>query len=120
VKGGRLAVCPSTPNCVSSQSEDKRHKVPPLYYRGEKNPIDILKKIVKTYPKAKIITENEDYLHVEFRSNLFSFVDDAEFYYDKKKGIIHIRSAARMGYSDMGVNRKRTMEIEERFNKKSL
>jgi uncharacterized protein (DUF1499 family) len=30
VKDGRLATCPSSPNCVSSQSTDSRHQIAQL------------------------------------------------------------------------------------------
>jgi uncharacterized protein (DUF1499 family) len=67
--------------------------------------------------RAKIITEKDDYIHAEYTSALFRFVDDVELYFDKAKKIIHVRSASRVGYGDMGVNRKRVEELRALFSK---
>jgi len=58
------------------------------------------------------------YLHVEFRSTLFRFVDDVEFVIDEPQGLIHIRSASRVGYSDLGANRKRMEKIRLAFQQR--
>ncbi|MEN6507422.1 MAG: DUF1499 domain-containing protein, partial [Smithella sp.] len=65
--------------------------------------------------RIKIVAEKEDYLHAEAKSLIFRFVDDVEFYFPANEKIIHVRSASRVGYSDMGVNRKRVEEIRKRF-----
>jgi len=67
--------------------------------------------------RTKIVTEKEDYIHVEFRSAIWRFVDDVEFYLGDDGETIHVRSASRMGRSDMGVNRKRVERIREKFNR---
>ncbi len=109
---GRLAPCPDSPNCVSSQSIDEKHRVEPLGYSG--TPEDAfarLKEIILGMKRAKIVEETEDYVHAEFRSALFRFVDDAEFHLDRENGVIQVRSGARVGYSDFGVNRRRVETI---------
>ena len=65
--------------------------------------------------RTKIITKDERYIHAEFRSEWFRFVDDVEFCFDEQKNIIHVRSASRVGYSDFGVNRKRVEDIRNRY-----
>ena len=60
----------------------------------------------------------DEFLHIEFTSKIFRFIDDVEFYFDKP-GVIHFRSASRIGHSDMGVNRDRMEEIERLFIKAS-
>jgi len=114
---GLLAPCPDSPNCVSSQANDASHYIDPIKYSGGEHPFIFLKRIISKFPKTQIIKENPDYLHVEFRSDFFSFVDDVEFLYDKESKIIHLRSASRTGYSDLGVNKKRLNKISEDFNR---
>ena len=43
----------------------------------------------------------------EFTSSLMKYVDDVEIYFTGADGLAHVRSASRLGYSDMGANRKR-------------
>jgi len=63
--------------------------------------------IVSTWPRATLIEQRPDYLRAEFRSRWLGFVDDVEFLLDPAAGLIHVRSASRLGYSDLGVNRER-------------
>ena len=109
VKAGKLAPCPETPNCVSSQSEDPKHKIAPLPYVE----IDDIKKIVNNMERTTIVEQNENYLYVEFKSKLMGFVDDVEFHKDDVNQVVNVRSASRLGKSDLGVNRKRVETIRE-------
>ena len=112
VRDGRLAPCPASPNCVSSQSADEEHRMAALDLKG--TPAEVmarLKSIIGKMPRARIVSETETYLHVEFRSAMFRFVDDVEFFIDQKESVIHLRSAARTGHSDFGVNRNRMEQI---------
>ncbi len=112
VKDGRLAPCPPTPNCVSSQSVDREHAVGPLSYTSSRaEAMADLKKIVLQMKRARIVSEIGDYIHAEFTSAIWRFVDDIEFYFDDTAKVIHVRSASRLGKSDFGVNRKRVEEI---------
>jgi uncharacterized protein (DUF1499 family) len=74
-----------------------------------------LQAIVRSMPQSRIVTADDRYLHAEFRSAAFGFVDDVEFLIDERAGVIHFRSAARIGYSDFGVNRRRMERIRERW-----
>jgi uncharacterized protein (DUF1499 family) len=76
-----------------------------------------LKKALSGMKRTTIVAEKEDYLHAEAKSLIFRFVDDVEFYFPVDQNIIHVRSASRVGQSDMGVNRKRVEEIRWRFDK---
>ena len=58
----------------------------------------------------------ERYIHTEFTSAFFRFVDDVEFLLDDGTRTIHVRSASRVGYSDFGVNRRRVEELRSRFD----
>lgn len=118
MKGNRLSPCPSSPNCVSSQSGDERHKIDPIRFTSTPaETMDRLKKVIRGMKRASVIQETPDYLYVEFRT-LLGFVDDAEFYMDESQKVIHLRSASRVGYWDLGVNRKRMEAIRTEFGRK--
>lgn len=105
---GRLAPCPKSPNCVSSLAEDKSHRIAPLAVLGTADAA--LERVIQTIeamPRARIVTSGKGYLHAEFTSRLFRFVDDLELIYDDSLPGFQVRSASRAGYSDMGANRKR-------------
>ncbi len=115
VRGGHLLDCSSKPNCVSSQAIDKNHVVPPFSYSDEKQAAyNRLKKIIVSFDRATIVAENNNYLHIEFKSRFMGFVDDMEFYFSEDK-VIHVKSASRLGYSDFGVNRKRVEQLRKLF-----
>jgi uncharacterized protein (DUF1499 family) len=118
VKDNRLSPCHSSPNCVSSQSDDEKHKMDPIRFTctsGEA--MDRLKKIVQMMERTALVREAPDYLHVEFRT-LLGFIDDVEFYFDGSQKVIHLRSASRVGYWDLGVNRRRIESIRTEFGRK--
>ena len=117
VTGGRLAACPDSPNCISSQSSDKGHAIEPLRYMGSAE--SALRQLIETIrgmKRARVVTADGSYVHAEFTSFLFRFVDDTEFLLDEGTKTIHMRSASRVGYSDLGVNRKRLEAIRSRFD----
>jgi uncharacterized protein (DUF1499 family) len=110
---GKSLPCPDSPNCVSSQSPDKRHFIEPIPYEGEQQLArDRLVAVIQGMKRSKIVTASDDYIHAEFTSAFFRFVDDVEFYFDSEAKTIHMRSASRIGYSDFGVNRKRLEDIK--------
>jgi uncharacterized protein (DUF1499 family) len=112
-----IAPCPDKPNCVSSQATDDRHRIEPLQFTGE--PADAwarLKTILQAQPRTRIVSEQDGYLRAECTSRLFRFVDDVEFALRGRQGVIDVRSASRLGYSDFGVNRRRVERLRERFD----
>jgi uncharacterized protein (DUF1499 family) len=111
VKDGKLAACPGTPNCVNSQSDNPQSKIEPL----PAVPISELKKIIDSMERTTIIEETNNYLYAEFKSKLMGFVDDVEFYLDEGANVIHVRSASRLGQSDLGVNRQRVEAIRAKL-----
>ncbi|MGL5082566.1 MAG: DUF1499 domain-containing protein [Microcoleaceae cyanobacterium] len=114
----RLAPCPSSPNCVSSQStDDPTHEIAALTYeQSASEALDKLKMVLETFDNARIVTADDHYLYAEFTIPIFGFVDDVEFYIDEAKGVIQVRSASRLGDSDLGVNRRRVETIRTLFN----
>ena len=116
VRDGKLAPCPNTPNCVSSQSTDASHKVEPLNYTSAPEvALTQLKQVISSLPKTNIVTETDSYIYAEFTSAMMGFVDDVEFYLDRDAQVFHVRSASRLGKSDLGVNRKRIETIRAQF-----
>lgn len=108
--------CPGTPNCVSSRDSDPVHRLDPLPLRGAAaDGLAALRQVVLALPRSRIAAAGPGFLRVEFRSMIFRFVDDAEFVADESAGVIHVRSAARVGRSDLGVNRRRVEQIRERL-----
>ena len=119
VTEGLLAPCPSTPNCVSTQAGDEQHKINPIPYSGAMTEArDRMTGIVKSMKRTRVVTSADNYIHAEFTSALWRFVDDVEFYFDDENKLIHFRSASRLGKSDLGVNRKRMNEIIRRYGGK--
>ena len=105
-QNGRLAACPESPNCVSSFESDTEHGIQPLQAS-----LRDVEQILLELDEANIVESKEGYLYAEFTSRLMRYVDDVEFLEDSEKGIIHVRSASRLGYSDLGANRKRIENI---------
>lgn len=110
IEQGRLAPCPNQPSCVCSQDVDPQHAIDPLIVKVE-NPIAEIAKVIDQMPRTKIIKQTSNYLHATFRSKIFQFLDDVEFYYLPEEGVVHVRSSSRVGYSDLGVNRDRVETI---------
>jgi uncharacterized protein (DUF1499 family) len=119
LKDGKLSSCPSTPNCVCSQGADVAHAIEPLAYTSSATEaMEKLRQVVGAIERTKIISQTEDYLYAEFSSKLMGFVDDVEFYVDAAKKVIQVRSASRLGQSDLGVNRKRIELIRTKLLEK--
>jgi len=115
VKDGQLVACPSSPNCVSSQAADDGHRITALMFTGDPDAAFArLKLVLGRRGDATITDELPGYLRIELRTLLF--VDDAEFLLDRSRNVIQVRSASRLGYSDLGKNRSRLEEVRSQFN----
>lgn len=108
---GRLADCPDSPNCVSSFEQRESHAIAPL--NGN---LAAVRAALGQMPRAVIVTDEDNYIHAEFSSRLMGFIDDIEFLADPASGQVHVRSASRLGHSDLGVNRERVENIRELMN----
>ena len=108
IRENRLVPCPESPNCVSSFENDATHKIQPI--AADLNQIA---QVMVRLNAANIVNASDNYLHVEFTSRIMRYVDDVEFLYDETIGITHVRSASRVGYTDLGANRKRVEKIRE-------
>jgi uncharacterized protein (DUF1499 family) len=113
----RLAPCPNTPNCVSTLATDRGHAIEPIAFTGSAEAAKaVLLDVIAQMPRRTVVADEATYLHVEFRSLVFRFVDDVEFVLDDEAKLIHFRSAARLGRGDLGVNRRRMERIRSAFS----
>lgn len=112
-----LSQCSAKPNCVCSEfTDDKAHYIAPIDITGEV--IDVVYENLKLVIQAQggsLISERDDYMAFTFSSSLFGFVDDIEVRIDANNNAVHLRSASRVGYSDMGANKQRVETIKAEF-----
>lgn len=113
----RMSECPDSPNCVSSLSKMDSHLIAPISFKGDpQKAMEKLEKVILSMKRAEIEIKEQGYIKAVFSSAVFRFKDDVECLLDKDKGVINIRSASRLGYSDFGVNRARVEEIRKLFD----
>ena len=109
---GQLSPCPESPNCVVSQNGDEDHTIAAIPYKSDRATAkETLLKVLSVVPRTQIIEQTDNYIHAESTSRIFKFVDDAEFYFPQDENVIQVRSASRVGESDLGVNRRRIEQI---------
>lgn len=112
ISADHLNPCPASPNCVVSQDADAEHSIAPIAYRVDRATAqETLIKVLGVVPRTQIITETDDYIRAASESRLLGFVDDVEFYFPADANVIQMRSASRLGESDLGVNRRRLEQI---------
>ena len=114
---GTLAPCPGKPNCVVSSGPPKndKHRIEPLPADG--NQWEQLPGVLADMSGIKVEKQEENYLRATATTRVLRFVDDLEFLHKPDERIIHVRSASRIGYSDLGANRKRVEAIRARLEK---
>ncbi len=123
-RDGRLKPPSMTPNSVSSQAVIYPDHPQRAYAEIAPFPVadsgpqtlERIRRIVEGMPGAKVVKSDPGYLHVEFTSRWMKFVDDTEFWFDARSGVVHVRSAARMGRKDFGVNRQHVEAIRARLS----
>jgi len=114
---GHLVDCPSRPNCVSSRAAEGADFFIEPFFVGEtpEASLEAIEKIILSLPRTRITERESHYLRAEFESLVFRFVDDLEFLVAKDSNLVHIRSASRLGHSDLGANRKRIEDIRAAY-----
>ena len=117
VSNGKLAPCPSTPNCVSSQADNPDKLIAPIAFTtsAEEARAKLLN-VLESMSRLDIVDNQPTYIRAETQSPMIGFIDDNEFYIDEEAGVIHIRAAARLGQSDLNKNRERMDSIRAAFN----
>lgn len=118
----QLPPCPPRPNCVCSDAgAGTSHYVTPFALYGSASKAwTALKEILQNQPRTKIVTDNDYYLHAEVSSPIIGFIDDIEFYLRSEQACIAVRSAARLGYYDFGVNRSRVNKLRDQLRAKGV
>lgn len=115
VRAGRLLPCPARPNCVCSEGPGQASGVAPLRFSGESDRAWARMVRIVQQMGGQVLQEENGYLHAVFRSRIYRFIDDLELRLDREQRVIHLRSAARAGSSDFGVNRKRAEQLHALF-----
>jgi uncharacterized protein (DUF1499 family) len=113
---GKLSDCPDTPNCVCSFDQRPAHQVESLVLTPDEltrigEVIPWTEEILSDFTGCQIVTREPNYLHAEFRTAVFGFVDDLQLLWDVDERTLHFRSASRAGRSDFGVNRSRVDRV---------
>ncbi len=109
-----LKPCPNSPNCVSSEASESGQRVSPFRLKSSSpDAWQALRDLVAATPRTVVVTITDTYLHAESRSRFWKFVDDLELSLNPSDGWIQVRSASRVGYSDLGVNRRRVEALRE-------
>ena len=111
---GRIIACPDSPNCVNSEYTDSEAFIRPLEYpiTGKQGLISAIEAT-----GGEVQSNQNNYVAATYRIPIFGFIDDVEFRLDASDGVIHIRSASRAGYSDLGVNKRRVRKIRRALEK---
>ena len=115
-----LSKCSENPNCVCSEHpDDILHFIEPFTHLKEDKGVDMTKVISVIKDMDGIISSVKDnYISATFSSSIFGFVDDFEIRADPAHGVLHFRSASRVGYSDGGVNQKRVVLFKKLYRDK--
>lgn len=117
VSDDHLVSCPDSPNCVVSQNADTTHSISPIAYDTDLDTArETLLKVLTVVPRTKIIEQTDNYIYAQSESRLMGFIDDLEFYFPEEQKVIHLRSASRLGESDLGVNRRRLEQVRFAFD----
>jgi uncharacterized protein (DUF1499 family) len=123
VRYGHLKPPSPKANSVSSQAQlhpqHPRHaqaQIAPLRYQGDgAAAFARLQSLVEATPGASIVKREADYFYATYTTSVLKFVDDVEFWLDPAGDVIQVRSASRLGESDLGANRARIEALRAKF-----
>ena len=111
-----LEPCSSKPNCVCSQNGPTKNIIAPFgSFSSATKGLLRLKMILQENPRFRLVTSTSHYLRAEARTRWLGFVDDVEFLASESEGLIHVKSASRLGYYDFGVNRRRLERLRQQL-----
>ena len=114
VQDGKLAPCPATPNCVSSQTDNEEQRIRPFHFNAPPEvAFNRLAQVLAARADATLVEQTDRDLRAELHTTLF--VDDGEFLLNPAEQVIEVRSSSRLGYYDFGENRRRLEEIRRAF-----
>lgn len=112
IVNGKLSPCPWTPNCVNSNATNKPYAIAPLPYVSE-DTIELIQDYLLKHYNAKVLQKSSNYLHIVVSTHYLRFKDDLEFLVDPDKRVVSVRSASRVGYSDLNMNRIRIEKLRQ-------
>ncbi len=114
----RFKECPPTPNCVSSETLSKARFIE-RFKTGDRpeESWELLTDILEKTPNCRVVSQDSSYIHAEFRTRLLRFVDDVEFRLETETSEIAVRSASKVGYSDLGTNRRRLERLRGKLER---
>jgi len=119
VNGDQLTPCPDSPNAVSSQATDPRHAIAPLVMTGDpSSALQRCRDVILEERGIRLVEEGTNYLRFEAVTRWWRFVDDVECLASPTNRLVHVRSASRIGRSDLGTNRRRIERIRDRLARK--
>ena len=67
--------------------------------------------LAENLPRTTILEDSDTYWHGVIRSLIFRFPDDLEILKIPSRGSIQVKSASRIGVSDLGVNESRVNKL---------
>ena len=113
---GKLRPCPDSPNCVCSEYPGIAHSIEPLRFSGDAGAAwTRLISILNDQPRTTIVEQTEDFIEARVRTRFFRFEDVLEFRMDRSVGQVQVRSGSKVGYSDLGTNRRRIESLRSLF-----
>jgi uncharacterized protein (DUF1499 family) len=116
VHEGKLRPLSTMPKGVSSTATDEQHGISPLQFSDSPEEAWArLKQMMADWPRTRILSADDGYLHAECATGVFRFLDDVEFLLDRESRVIHFRACSRVGLGDLGANRRRMERIREAF-----
>lgn len=119
LENGRLRSAPPTPNWVSSEGASGDAAIEPLARGAQaQQAFQLVRELIDGRPDMEVVLADGDYLHAIARTGLFAFVDDLELRLDRDEGVLHVRSASRVGHSDLGANAKRVRGLRDALAQK--
>ncbi|MED5387657.1 MAG: DUF1499 domain-containing protein [Pseudomonadota bacterium] len=114
-----LAPCPDSPNCVSSLASQDRHRIAPLQVATNRSEsMGRIKALLSNLPRVEFDVVGQSRIQARFTSRLLRFVDDVTFFV-RENGVVEVRSASRVGYWDLGANRRRVESLREQLAESS-
>jgi uncharacterized protein (DUF1499 family) len=118
IEGSSLVACPDSPNCVSSQADpsDEKHYIEPLTLSDTSPDIAGMATWMAGRERCEVLDQGDIWLHATCSTAIFKWTDDIALLVDSDAGVVHVRSASRVGKSDLGANRKRVEAMRTEWN----
>lgn len=106
-----LPECPGSPNCIRTHQS----------FSVDSSTVLSTADLVLTNMGAESVEQDPEsgHIHAVFRIPIFGWKDDVNITVHQNESIttLYIRSASRVGYSDLGVNNRRVKKFFRLFNK---